>query len=63
MRFCSQLPLRLLMPTQFYLKQNTVSQVPRTELVPAKPPKMKAIMNLDWNGGVREIVSGFMWAN
>jgi len=22
---------------------------------------MKAIMNFDWNGGVRQIVSGFLW--
>jgi len=51
------------MPTQFYLKQNTVSQVSYTNPVRPKSQKMKAIMALDWNGGVRQIVSDSMWAN
>ena len=60
--FYSWSPLLLLMPPQLYLKQNTVSQVPYTESVRTKSPKMKAIMDLDRNGGVREIVSGLCGA-
>jgi ATP-dependent DNA helicase HFM1/MER3 len=52
--------LRLFMPTQFYLKQNTVSQVSHTNSVQTKSPKMKTIMDLDWNAGVRQIVSSFL---
>jgi hypothetical protein len=51
------------MHTQFYLKQNTVSQVSHTDSAQAESPKMKTIMDLDRDAGVRQIVSVFLWAN
>lgn len=49
--------LPLFIPAQFYVKLNTVCRVAQAASESANSMKMKAIMGLDLNVGIRQIVS------